>query len=322
MNESRGYQYNGIDVGIIISLEAQRLNHKFNVLKERVASNKTGLDYLARSAVGVGNAGAYVVDGIFRVPAFLLRGGYKLAEGAGKLAVGLAPTLLNAYLANLQSKAQQAQQNRQNQQTPPPVPPQAEGPASSIPFAGSASAYASECSNYTVPSQVQSPSASATSSTGPTTINNNLSQPQSSAQSISQTSSPSPIQSTSQIISGYDYSNRRSRKVYSSASESKPKEGERETTFPPIPTNGPIAAYNWINPSNKSSSASESLSTKLNRFYNDSLGLFSAVYKGTKMSIQNEMNANKKLKMGRLEQALTSQYTYKPMIQKVDWFYK
>ncbi len=128
MNESRGYQYNGIDVSTIISLEAQRLNHKFNVLKERVASNKTGLDYLARSAVGVGNAGAYVVDGIFRVPAFLLRGGYKLAEGAGKLVVGLAPTLLNAYLANLQSKAQQAQQNRQNQQTPPPVPPQAEGP--------------------------------------------------------------------------------------------------------------------------------------------------------------------------------------------------
>lgn len=128
MSEDRGYQYNGIDVGTIISLEAQRLNHKFNVLKERIAHNKTGLDYIARSAVGVGNAGAYVVDGIFKVPAFLLRGGYKLAEGAGKLLVGLAPTLLNAYVANLQSKAQQAQQNRQNQQTPPPVPPQAGGP--------------------------------------------------------------------------------------------------------------------------------------------------------------------------------------------------
>jgi len=134
IQNSRGYS-GRMRIETLLGMKAQEKAHELDIFKTRVQANKTGFDNVARIANGVGNAGVYVVEAPFKAAGFCLRGAYKLAEGAGKLIVGLAPHLVNAYVANLQYKLQQAQQNGQNQQgqsgqtgssgspTPPPIPP-------------------------------------------------------------------------------------------------------------------------------------------------------------------------------------------------------
>ncbi|MDO8563551.1 MAG: hypothetical protein Q7R87_00925 [Nanoarchaeota archaeon] len=116
---SRGYS-GRMCIDTLLGMEAQEKAHDLEVFKTKVTGNKTLLDYVARSAVGTGNAGAYVVEAPFKVGAFLLRGAYRLAEGAGKLAVGLAPHGVNALIAYLNRPVQSTPPV--NPVTPPPIP--------------------------------------------------------------------------------------------------------------------------------------------------------------------------------------------------------
>lgn len=96
-------EYSGaMDLETYLGIQKAKSDAELNRFGLKVQSNKTLPDYLARMAVGAGNAGAYVVEAPFKVGAFLGRGAYKLIEGASKLAVGLAPHLVNAYVAKLQ----------------------------------------------------------------------------------------------------------------------------------------------------------------------------------------------------------------------------
>lgn len=187
----------------VAQIDKDRAN-KLDRLKARLESNKTLPDYLGKAAVGAASVAQYGVELPIRGARFMARGAFGLANLVSNFIVGIAPSLVGAYVANLQLRAQQANNqgtgNVGGNQGPasntgtnypsgmPPIPPQAGGQTphyGSTPAAGSASAYVSGGSNYTTPQAQAPPPApaqpapvvSATATTGATTINNTLPQP-------------------------------------------------------------------------------------------------------------------------------------------------
>lgn len=129
---SRENQAGPVDVGVYLDMQRARAENELKLFTAKAGANKLFLDYVARSAVGTGKAGAYVAEFFPSGAGFLLRGGYKLVEGAGKLAVGLAPSIASILIAKYSKKKEQPEFNPYYgygyPPGMPPVPPEAGGP--------------------------------------------------------------------------------------------------------------------------------------------------------------------------------------------------